>query len=36
MRSFDYRAAYAGLLFPEIVGYLAQIHEYKGQQNLFI
>lgn len=36
MRSFDYRAAYPGLLSPEIVGYLAQIHEYKGQQNLFI
>ena len=36
MRSFDYRAAYSGLLSPEIVGYLAQIHEYKGQQNLFI
>ena len=36
MRTFNYRAAYPGLLSPEIVGYLAQIHEYKGQQNLFI
>ena len=36
MRTFDYRAVYPSLLSPEIVGYLAQIHEYKGQQNLFI
>ena len=36
MRTFDYRAVYPSLLFPEIVGYLSQIHEFKGQQNLFI
>lgn len=36
MRTFDYRAVYPSLLSPEIVGYLSQIHEYKGQQNLFI
>lgn len=36
MRTFDYRAVYSSLLSPEIVGYLSQIHEYKGQQNLFI
>lgn len=36
MRTFDYRAIYPSLLSPEIVGYLSQIHEYKGQQNLFI
>ncbi len=36
MRIFDYRAVYPSLLSPEIVGYLSQIHEYKGQQNLFI
>lgn len=36
MRSFDYKALYKKLLTPEIVSYLAQIHELKGQQNLFI
>ncbi len=36
MRTFDYKAIYQKLLVPEIVGYLAQIHEQKGQQNLFI
>ena len=36
MRTFDYRAVYPSLLSPETVGYLSQIHEYKGQQNLFI
>ena len=36
MRTFDYRAVYSSLLSPETVGYLSQIHEYKGQQNLFI
>ena len=36
MRSFDYKALYKKLLTPEIVSYLAQIHEQKGQQNLFI
>ena len=36
MRSFDYKALYKNLLMPDIVSYLAQIHEQKGQQNLFI
>ena len=36
MRKFDFSAEYAKLLTPEIVTYLAQIHEYKGQQNLFV
>ena len=36
MRTFDYRAVYPSLLSPETVGYLSQIHEFKGQQNLFI
>ena len=36
MRTFDYKAMYKSLLSPEIVGYLSQIHEYKGKQTLFI
>ena len=36
MRSFNYKAEYQKLLRPEIVGYLTQIHEHKGQQNLFL
>lgn len=36
MRTFDYKSEYRKLLTPEIVGYLSQIHEQKGQQNLFI
>ncbi len=36
MRSFDYKTLYKSLLTPEIVSYLAQIHEQKGRQNLFI
>lgn len=36
MRTFDYKTAYKQLLSPEIVSYLGQIHEQKGQQNLFI
>ena len=36
MREFHYQSAYAKLLTPEIVSFLAQIHEQKGQQNLFI
>ena len=36
MKSLNYQAAYKKLLVPEIVSYLAQIHEQKGQQNLFI
>ena len=36
MRSLDYKKEYQKLLSPEIVSYLTQIHEQKGQQNLFI
>lgn len=36
MRRFDFKTEYAKLLTPEIVSLLAQIHEQKGQQNLFI
>jgi Fic family protein len=36
MRTFHYKAEYQKLLNAEIVGYLTQIHEHKGQQNLFI
>lgn len=33
MRSFDYKIEYKKLLSPEIVSYLAQIHEQKGERN---
>ena len=36
MRALNYKIAYQKLLFPEIVSYLAQIHEMKGRQNLFV
>ena len=36
MRILDYKTEYDKLLSPEIVSYLTKIHEYKGQQNLFI
>ena len=36
MRSFNYKAEYRKLLSPEIVSFLSQIHEMKGQQNLFM
>ena len=36
MRTLNYKETYRKLLTPEIVSYLAQIHEQKGQQNLFI
>ena len=36
MRVFDFKTEYNKLLTPEVVAYLTQIHEYKGQQNLFI
>ena len=36
MRKLNYRETYRRLLTPEIVSYLAKIHEQKGQQNLFI
>ena len=36
MRALNYKTEYQKLLSPEIVSYLTQIHEQKGQQNLFI
>ena len=36
MRTFDYKSEYQKLLTPEIVSLISQIHELKGQQNLFI
>ena len=36
MRNFDYQNTYKKLLTPEIVSFTNQIHEQKGQQNLFI
>ena len=36
MRSFDYSKKWEKLLTPEIVALLTQIHEYKGEQLLFI
>ena len=36
MREFDFKASAAMLLTNDIVNMLGYIHEYKGQQNLFI
>ena len=36
MRTFDYKKRYERLLQPDIVTLLAQIHEYKGEQALFV
>lgn len=36
MREYNYNSCWKELLTPEIVALLTQIHEYKGQQNLFI
>lgn len=36
MRIFDYREKWKKLLTPEIVSYLTQIHEFRGEQALFI
>lgn len=36
MRNFDYREKWEKLLTPEIVSYLSQIHEFKGEQNFLI
>lgn len=36
MRVFNFKSEYSKLLTPEVVTYLTRIHEYKGQQNLFI
>ena len=36
MRAFDYKKRYERLLQPDIVALVAQIHEYKGEQTLFV
>ena len=36
MRTLNYKNEYQKLLSPEIVSFLARIHEQKGQQNLYI
>ena len=36
MRTLNYKTEYRKLLSLEIVSYLAQIHEMKGRQNLFV
>ena len=36
MRTPNYKTEYRKLLSPEIVSYLAQIHEMKGRQNLLL
>lgn len=36
MRAFNYREKWKKLLTIEIVSYLTQIHEFKGEQTLFI
>lgn len=36
MRTFDYRKRYESLLQPDIVALVTQIHEYKGEQALFV
>ena len=36
MRAFDYIHIWERLLTPDIVALLTQIHEFKGEQNLFI
>lgn len=36
MRSFDYRERYRNVLRPDIVTLLTRIHEYKGEQALFV
>ena len=36
MRNYSYKDKWQRLLTPEIVSLLTQIHEYKGEQTLFI
>ena len=36
MRTYDFAKNYEKLLVPDIVALLTQIHEYKGEQALFI
>ena len=35
VRRFDFKSGYEKLLTPDIVALLAQLHEYKGRQDLF-
>ena len=36
MRNFDYANRWQNLLTPDIVSLLTQIHEFKGEQTLFV
>ena len=36
MRNYSYDEKWIKLLTPEIVSLLTRIHEFKGEQNLFI
>ena len=36
MRTFDFKKEYSKLLTPDIVNFLAQIHEYKGRQDQMV
>ena len=36
MRSFNHSSTWKKLLTPDIVALLTQIHEYRGEQSLFI
>ena len=36
MRNYDYTEKWKALLTPEIVSIIAQIHEYKGEQSMFV
>ena len=36
MKRFDYTETWKSLLTPNIVSLLTAIHEYKGEQNLFL
>ena len=36
MRNYNYKNKWQKLLTPEVVSLLTQIHEYKGEQTLFI
>ncbi len=36
MRAFDYSNRWEKLLTPDIVALLTKIHEYKGEQALFV
>ena len=36
MRKYDFQNEWQKLLVPDIVALLTQIHEFKGEQNLFV